>query len=120
MYRGQQTMAGGCYCLNPRTLSLILSTLCLLHLSLISYVASSSPSNTATEPIAETLLSGDGKKCGSQGSGGTNCLPFHRYDPVALKKDKPVFNKCCRPCMEKFSGELSLLEIPNHVKHKAI
>jgi hypothetical protein len=113
-------MTGGCYCLNPRTLSLILSMLCLLHLSLISHVASSSPSNMATKSIAETMLSGDGKKCGSQGSGGTNCLPFHRYDPVALKKDKPVFNKCCRPCMEKFSGELSLLEIPNHVKHKAL
>lgn len=37
-----------------------------------------------------------------------------------MKKKNPIFDKCCRPCMEKFSGDLSLLEIPSHVKRKVM
>jgi hypothetical protein len=99
----------------------------MIHNALSSYVpppppqtSSSSSSSTQTRLKEETELSGVGKKCGEQGEGGKDCLPFHRYDPISLKKDKPIFDKCCRPCMEKFSGELSLLQIPNHVKHKVL
>ena len=81
---------------------------------------SASQSSTPRAPLDEKAFTENGTKCGSQGAGGKDCWPFHRYDEKALKKENPIFNKCCTPCMEKFSGDLSLLEIPNHVKRKVM
>ena len=105
----------------------------MIHNALSSYVppppppsSSSSSSSTQTRLKEETELSGVGKKCGEQGEGGKDCLPFHRYDPISLKKDKPIFDKCCRPLhelshgpMEPLGGIFGLGKINMHAQNAA-
>ena len=107
-----------CQCVESAVLKAKLAI--LVSICVLGSAWSASQSSTPRAPLDEKAFTGNGTKCGSQGAGGKDCWPFHRYDEKALKKENPIFNKCCRPCMEKFSGDLSLLEIPNHVKRKVM
>ena len=110
--------------MNVRGMRAILYAACLCVLCVCSVSAEGrksqdDPPNKLYPADPTTLFRGAGQRCGDQKNGGEDCWPFHRYHKDIIQKN-PQWDSCCRPCLDKFSDEVSLLEISPRAKRQVM